>query len=201
MDNTHKIRIMIVDDHPIFRAGLKMVLRYSGVDCEVMAEAESVMQSVEYLKAHGHDIDLLMLDFFLTDGIASDVLNVVETYCPEVKVLLLSGEVLPPKVMAQILDRVDGFIGKTVKPDEMKQRIDALFGAHGDSVADSDELSEREMEVVRLCAKGLTAREIGEKLHIGKRTVETHKERIFLKLGLKSTKELINYAFRHGLTE
>ena len=201
MDNAHKIKIMIVDDHPIFRTGLKMALRYSGVDCEVVAEAESVLQSVEYLKAQGPDIDLLMLDFFLTDGTAYDVLKAVETYRPGLKVLLLSGEVLPPKMMAQMQGRIDGFIGKSVKPDEMKRHIEALFGSRGDSIADSDELSEREIEVVRLCAKGLSAREIGEKLYIGKRTVETHKERIFLKLGLKSTKELINYAFRHGLIE
>ena len=90
-----------------------------------------------------------------------------------------------------------------MKPDELKQRIEALFGHSLKPSTDSDteELSKREIEVIRLCTKGLTASEIGDKLHISKRTVETHKERIFLKLGLKSTKELINYAFRNGLTE
>lgn len=203
MDNERKINIMIVDDHPIYRVGLKMSLRYSGVAGTVVAEAENVMQATEYLKGHGSDLDLLMLDFFLTDGTAYDVLDAVKTYCRGVKVLLISGEVLPATVMRQVEGRIDGFIGKTVKPDEMRQRIETLFGASSglDMENNSDELSEREIEVIKLCAKGLTAREIGEKLHIGKRTVETHKERIFLKLGLKSTKELINYAVRHGLTE
>ena len=203
MDNERKINIMIVDDHPIYRVGLKMSLRYSGVAGTVVAEAENVMQATEYLKSHGSDLDLLMLDFFLTDGTAYNVLDAVKTYCRGVKVLLISGEVLPATVMRQVEGRIDGFIGKTVKPDEMRQRIETLFGASSglDMENNSDELSEREIEVIKLCAKGLTAREIGEKLHIGKRTVETHKERIFLKLGLKSTKELINYAVRHGLTE
>lgn len=86
-----------------------------------------------------------------------------------------------------------------------KQRIDALFGApfnpHDAEEIWPDGLSEREVEVIKLCAKGLTAKEIADKLFIGKRTVETHKERIFVKLDLKSTKELINYAFRSGLME
>lgn len=194
---------MIVDDHPIYRVGLKMSLRYSGVAGTVVAEAENVMQATEYLKSHGSDLDLLMLDFFLTDGTAYDVLDAVKTYCRGVKVLLISGEVLPATVMRQVEGRIDGFIGKTVKPDEMRQRIETLFGTSSglDMENNSDELSEREIEVIKLCTKGLTAREIGEKLHIGKRTVETHKERIFLKLNLKSTKELINYAFRSGLME
>lgn len=203
MDNERKINIMIVDDHPIYRVGLKMSLRYSGVAGTVVAEAENVMQATEYLKSHGSDLDLLMLDFFLTDGTAYDVLDAVKTYCRGVKVLLISGEVLPATVMRQVEGRIDGFIGKTVKPDEMRQRIETLFGTSSglDMENNSDELSEREIEVIKLCTKGLTAREIGEKLHIGKRTVETHKERIFLKLNLKSTKELINYAFRSGLME
>lgn len=203
MDNERKINIMIVDDHPIYRVGLKMSLRYSDVAGTVVAEAENVMQATEYLKSHGSDLDLLMLDFFLTDGTAYDVLDAVKTYCRGVKVLLISGEVLPATVMRQVEGRIDGFIGKTVKPDEMRQRIETLFGTSSglDMENNSDELSEREIEVIKLCTKGLTAREIGEKLHIGKRTVETHKERIFLKLNLKSTKELINYAFRSGLME
>ena len=202
-NNGHTIRVLLVDDHPIYRVGLKMSLRYSEVDCEVVAETESVQQTVDYLKAHSHDIDLMMLDFFLTDGTAKDVMHAVDTYCPGLKVLLLSGEVVHPAVLQMAEQHIDGFISKTMKPDELKQRIEALFGHSLKPSTDSDteELSEREIEVIRLCTKGLTASEIGDKLHIGKRTVETHKERIFLKLGLKSTKELINYAFRHGLTE
>lgn len=202
-NNGHTIRVLLVDDHPIYRVGLKMALRYSGVDCEVVAETDNVQQTVDYLKAHSHDIDLMLLDFFLTDGTAKDVMHAVDTYCPGLKVLLLSGEVVHPAVLRMSEEHIEGFINKNVKPDELKQRIEALFGqaSRHDEDSDSEELSEREIEVIKLCAKGLTANEIGERLHIGKRTVETHKERIFLKLGLKSTKELINYAFRHGLTE
>ena len=205
MDNEHTIRTIIVDDHPLYRVGLKMVLRYSNANCEVVAEAESVRQALDYLTAHAHELDLLMLDFFLPDGTALDVLQFMETHCPEMKVLLISGETMPPTVLRMVEDRIDGFISKKVKPEEMKQRIDALFGAPSNP-HDADEiwpdgLSEREVEVIRLCAKGLTAKEIADKLFIGKRTVETHKERIFVKLDLKSTKELINYAFRSGLME
>lgn len=203
MDKAHKIKVLVVDDHPLYRVGLKMALRYSNTNCEVVAEAESVWQAKECLKKKGHEIDLLMLDYFLIDGTAPEVLQAAEEHCPGMKILLLSGEVLPPTVMQAVEGRIDGFIGKTVKPEEMKKSIETLFDtpSEHETEANAEELTEREMEVIRLCAKGLSAKEIGEMLHIGKRTVETHKERIFLKLGLKSTSELINYAFRHGLTE
>ena len=203
MEHEQKIKVLIVDDHPLYRVGMKMALRYSESGCEVVAEAENAAQAIDYMAAHGKNVDLMLLDFFLGDGTAMDVLRKVREYCPAMKVLLISGETIPPAVLQAAGGRIDGFIGKSVKPEEMKRRIEALFGqaSKHDEDSDAEELSEREIEVIKLCAKGLTANEIGERLHIGKRTVETHKERIFLKLGLKSTKELINYAFRSGLME
>ena len=178
-NNGHTIRVLLVDDHPIYRVGLKMSLRYSEVDCEVVAEKESVQQTVDYLKAHSHDIDLMMLDFFLTDGTAKDVMHAVDTYCPGLKVLLLSGEVVHPAVLQMAEQHIDGFISKTMKPDELKQRIEALFGHSSKPNEDNDteELSEREIEVMRLCAKGLTASEIGNKLHISIKALILHAAR------------------------
>jgi len=206
MNNEHKIKVLIVDDHPLYRVGLKMTLRYSGLQCEVVAEAESVKQTTQYLKEHGNEIDLMMLDFFLSDGTAKDVVNVAETCCPQLKILLLSGEAMHPTVMTMVEKHIDGFISKTVKPDELKLRIEALFpnNENKEDVAKEgliDDLSPRELEIIRLCATGKTASEIAETLFISKRTVESHKDRIFSKLNLKSTAEIIQYAFRNGLIE
>ncbi|MCR5013804.1 MAG: response regulator, partial [Bacteroidales bacterium] len=118
-----KIQILIVDDHPLYRVGLKMTLRYSGINCEVIAETENVLQTTEYLKEHGQEPDLMMLDYFLSDGTAKDVVTVAEACCPKLKILLLSGEVMHPTVMQLAEKHIDGFISKTVKPDELKLRI------------------------------------------------------------------------------
>lgn len=201
-----KIQILIVDDHPLYRVGLKMTLRYSGINCEVIAETENVLQTTEYLKEHGQEPDLMMLDYFLSDGTAKDVVTVAEACCPKLKILLLSGEVMHPTVMQLAEKHIDGFISKTVKPDELKLRIEALFPDNedeedNDSTNPIDGLTSRELEIIRLCAAGKSASEIAKALFISKRTVESHKDRIFNKLNLKSTAEIIQYAFRKGLIE
>ncbi len=201
METNRKIRVMIVEDHPMYRVGLRMSLSYFGSDMEVVAEAEDVHRAVEFLQDHGKEIDLIMLDFFLPDGTGIDVASVAKSVSPETKILLISGDVFNPTIIRMAEGRVDGIIGKTVKPEELKMYIESMFkgGAHTMNVGGSESLSSRELEIVRLCADGKTAQEIAETLHISKRTVEAHKVRIFSKLNCKSTAELVNYAFRNGL--
>ena len=201
METNRKIRVMIVEDHPMYRVGLRMSLSYFGSEMEVVAEAEDVHRAVEFLQDHGKEIDLIMLDFFLPDGNGMDVANVAKTVSPETKVLLITGDALNPTILHTVEGQVDGVIGKTVKPEELKMCIESMFkgGGLNKNVGGSESLSSRELEIVRLCAEGKTAQEIAETLNISKRTVEAHKVRIFNKLNCKSTAELVNYAFRNGL--
>ena len=108
---------------------------------------------------------------------------------------------------------INGFISKNVTSQELSLIIDSIFHGHDCfdkslSVLDEnkphedekeEKLSQREVDVMRLCAKGLTAKQIAEELHISPRTVEKHKDRLFNKLCLNSTVELVNYAIRKGL--
>ena len=201
METNRKIRVMIVEDHPMYRVGLRMSLSYFGSDMEVVAEAEDVHRAVEFLQDHGKEVDLIMLDFFLPDGNGMDVANVAKTVSPETKVLLITGDALNPTILHTVEGQVDGVIGKTVKPEELKMCIESMFkgGGLNKNAGASESLSSRELEIVRLCAEGKTAQEIAETLNISKRTVEAHKVRIFSKLNCKSTAELVNYAFRNGL--
>ena len=204
MDRERPIRVLIVDDHPVYVVGLRMALRYSNSGCEVVGEMPNVRQAVAYLEAHGKDIDLVLLDYFLSDGTGMDVLRVVHTICPQVKVLLISGGVLDQDIIGTVEGYIDGFVSKNVNPDELKMRIDAIFRHQSwrnrkSEENDKDVLSPRELEIIRFCAQGKSAREVAESLNLSRRTVEAHKNRIFSKLNCKSTAELVNYAFRNGL--
>lgn len=210
MEPQKKIKILIVEDHPLYRVGIHMSLSYSGLNAVVLSEAENRRQAVEYIVHHAEEIDLILLDYFLPDGNGLDVIRVSKNYCPNAKIILLSGEIHNPTVVKLTENEVDGYIGKDVSPAELKVRIEALF-AYPNRVADNplnntkskfdDILSEREIEIIRLCASGLTAQQIADKLKLSRRTVEAHKSNIFGKLDCKSTAELVQYAFRNGLID
>ena len=169
----------------------------------MVAEAEIVRQAVELLHAIDLGIDLVLLDYYLPDGTGGDVIETAKKAFPDVKILLITGYHLDDSAMSTVEEAIDGYIGKTVKPEELKTCIDALFRDRDSSKAEgvSVTLSSRELQIVRLCVKGLTAQEIADVLNLSKRTVEGHKERIFSKLNCKSTVELVNYAYRNGLAD
>ncbi|MBO7084223.1 MAG: response regulator transcription factor [Bacteroidales bacterium] len=200
MNSNSNIKVLIVEDHPMYRVGMRMALRYSQSGCEVAAEAENVRQAVDFLQEHGQETDLILLDYYLPDGTANDVIGVAKSISPVTKVLLITGYQLDASEISKVENNIDGYIGKTVKPEELKVCIQSLFKTReskreGATVT----LSPRELEIVRLCAQGKSAQEIAEALYLSKRTVEGHKNRIFSKLNCKSTIELVNYAYTNGL--
>ena len=200
MNSNSNIKVLIVEDHPMYRVGMRMALRYSQSGCEVAAEAENVQQAVDFLQEHGKETDLILLDYYLPDGTANDVIGLAKSISPVTKVLLITGYQLDASEISKVENNIDGYIGKTVKPEELKVCIQSLFKTReskreGATVT----LSPRELEIVRLCAQGKSAQEIAEALYLSKRTVEGHKNRIFSKLNCKSTIELVNYAYTNGL--
>ena len=201
MNSNSNIKVLIVEDHPMYRVGMRMALRFSESGCEVVGEVENVRQAVDFIQEHGKEIDLILLDYYLPDGTGNDVIRVAKTVSPDIKVLLISGHVLDTSVISNVEDSIDGFIGKMVKPEELRVCINSLFRnrepKRGEDATIT--LSPREVEIVRLCAEGKTAQEIADALNLSKRTVEGHKERIFSKLNCNSTIELVNYAYRNGL--
>lgn len=210
MELQKKIRILIVEDHPLYRVGIRMTLSYSGLNATVVSEAENMKQAVGFIVQHGEEIDLILLDYFLPDGTGLDVIRVAKNYCPQAKIILLSGEIHNPTIVKLTENDVDGYIGKDVSPEALKVRIESLF-SYPNKVVDNNEntakiqsddaLTEREIEIVRLCAAGCTAQQIADQLSLSRRTVEAHKSNIFGKLNCKSTTELVQYAFRNGLVD
>lgn len=207
MLNRQKTRILIAEDHPIYREGLRLSLTLSKLNCEVVAEARNVCEAVEYIERHPNGIDLAMLDFFLPDGNGHDIIKVLKALCPQAKIMLITGEVDNPEVKKVTEENIDGIISKDVQSTELTAIVSDIINVghqdHCDSDPDTDfestDFTKRELEIIQLCVKGLNAKEMAETLCISPRTVEHHKEKIFRKSGCNSALELMKYAMQHGL--
>ena len=206
MTHNPKIGILMVEDHPLYRVGLRMALSYSGLDCVLKAEAENVAQALDYLHQHSDEVDLVLLDYYLPDGTGMDVLKEAKRMFPDIKVLLVSGEDNNPELDAMINAGLNGFVSKDVTPQGLATVITSIFEgkdffghASEEAAQKSESLTQRELDIIRLCALGKTSKEIADELFISARTVESHKNKIFNKLGCDSTTEMVNYAFLNGL--
>ena len=209
-----RIRIMLVDDHPLYRKGTAMALQQMNPRLDIVAEAGSLKEAKEKVD-ESETLDLVLLDLNLPDGNGAELLGYLKKKKPETKVLVISVDLNPKHIVALIDEGINGFISKDVQAEELNEAINAIMlglGYYGkiimtlvDEVATAaDEdiskmLTQRELEVMELCAQGMSAQDIAEKLCLSRRTIEGHKSRIFEKMGFKNVGELINYAFNHGI--
>ena len=207
------IRILIVEDQPICRLGIRMTLTNSGISHKVLAEAETVSQALDFLEQNGHDIDLILLDYMLPDGTGMEVIEDVRRLHLNPKIVILSGEA-GGAIVKQLMDAgVNGYMDKNIRPEELEKVLTTVMNGddytekatmhlQGDIKADMDILStltRREMEIITLCASGMSAKQIADELCITQHSVENHKDSIFKKLHIQSTSELILFAFKVGL--
>ena len=212
MTDSSKIRILLVEDHPLYRVGLRMALSYSESNFTIAEEAKNVKQAVEFIQKHPKEMDVILLDYFLPDGNGIEVVNAAKHYAPDLKILLISADTNNPQIIPLMESGINGFISKDITSQELSLVITSI--CHGHDYFDKTMLeqldvhrqneheetfSERELDIVRLSAQGLTAKQIADKLRISPRTVEKHKDRIFAKFCFKSTVEMVNYAIRKGL--
>lgn len=208
-----EIRILIVEDQPVCRLGIRMTLGGSVIKHRILSEAENVAQAVDILEKHGKDIDLVLLDYMLPDGTGMDVIVAVKRLHLDAKIVILSGEA-GGAILKQLMDAgVNGFMSKSVNPEEIAVVLNSVMQGHDytgeglmriedDLKADYEtmkSLTRREMELVTLCANGLNAKQIAEEMNVTPHSVENMKSTIFAKVGVRSTNELILYAFRVGL--
>jgi DNA-binding NarL/FixJ family response regulator len=209
------IRIALVDDHKMFREGIKSVLA-DEKSISVVAEAgtaENIITDISKCK-----IDVLITDISLPGMSGIELCRFAAKNCPQVKILMLSMHTDEEFVMDSVSSGASGYLSKETGHEELifairKIANGEIYFSHNVSQTiiqgyrkdkksqenPSDTLSQRELEVLKLYAEGLSNVEIAEKLFISVRTVESHKTHILQKTGLKSHVDLVKLAIKHKL--
>jgi DNA-binding NarL/FixJ family response regulator len=209
------IRVLVVDDHAIVRTGLRRVLDAED-DIETVGEAPNAERAV--FEALETKPDVVLMDVVMPGKSGIDGTPALLQAVPETKVLVLSMQDDPHYVREAFEAGASGYVLKEAADTEVVDAVRAvaageryLHPALGAQLvaaeaeerkrAESDPLSEREREVLKLLALGHTNQEIASLLFISVRTAETHRAHIMQKLGLSSRAELVRYALDQGLIE
>ena len=212
------IRVMVVDDHPMWREGVSRDLTAAGYD--VVATSGEGRQAVRIAAAARPDV--VILDLQLPDISGVEVINGLLTEVPGVRILRLSASGEQQDVLDAMKAGATGYLLKSAGPAEFLDAVSRT--AAGDTVftpglaglvlgefrrlavtepagprADAPKLTERETEVLRLVAKGLSYRQIAERLVLSHRTVQNHVQNTLGKLQLHNRVELTRYAIEQGL--
>ncbi|TDQ05851.1 LuxR family two component transcriptional regulator [Labedaea rhizosphaerae] len=208
------VRVFLVDDHGLFRAGVRAELDQITDDVEVVGEAGSVAEAVAGITHRKPDV--VLLDVHMPDGGGAEVLRKVRPELPEVVFLALSVSDAAEDVIAVIRAGARGYVTKTISSQELVQAVvrvsegDAVFsprlagfvldafadrpGAAPISDPELDLLTPRERDVLRLLARGYAYKEIAAELFISVKTVETHVSSVLRKTQLSNRYELSRWA-------
>jgi DNA-binding NarL/FixJ family response regulator len=209
------IRVLVVDDHAVVRAGLRRVLD-AEPDIETVAEAPDAERAV--FEALESSPDVILLDIMLPGKSGIEGLPAIQQAVPAAKVLVLSMQDDPRYVREAFDAGASGYVLKEAADTEVvgavravaagEQYLHPSLGARLVAAdveqrkrALADPLSDREREVLRLLALGHTNQEIAKLLYISVRTAETHRAHIMQKLQLSSRAELVRYALAEGLLD
>jgi two-component system response regulator NreC len=213
VDQPQPLRVVIVDDHSVVRAGLRLLLeRETGI--EPVAEAANAADGIA--RAVEHQPDLVLIDVTMPGESGIDAIPKLQAACPQVRVLVLSMHDDPRYVHGAFSAGASGYVLKEAADAELVGAIRAVAGGatyvnpvlgarmiaadtKQQAEAEADPLSDREHEVLRLLALGHTNQEIAEQLCLSVRTAETHRSHIMCKLRLASRAELVRYALAHAL--
>lgn len=201
------VRILLVDDHPIVRAGLRALLESEGHT--VVAEAASGREAVDSVMRD--EPDVVLMDVSMPDMNGIEATRRIFEHKPHVKILALSMHTDQRYVAAMLHAGASGYLLKEAAIDDLVDALDCVargqqFVGGGVSLppeqrtAAGRALSIREREVLKLLAEGAASKDIALALGIALPTVETHRRQIMKKLGLRSIAELTKWAIREGLT-
>jgi two-component system NarL family response regulator len=203
---TTSIRVLIADDHLIFRMGLKSLLN-NAPDIVVAGEATTGNQTIEKFKDLHPDV--VVLDLRMPDGGGIRALAGIREACHDAKVLVLSSYANEEEVYQALQAGASGYVLKDVGPDELTGAIRQVYSGKRwiqsciqPILADREdrhELTPRELEVLRLLVRGLTNREIARVLGNSENTVRNHTIHIFAKLYVSDRAEAVSAALQRGI--
>lgn len=203
----NKIKVLLADDHTIVLEGLRAVLN-SNPEIEVVAEVNNGKQVLDFVSSNRVDIAVLDINMPEMDGLSCA--KRIKHDHPNTKVIILT--MYAQKIFTDEIIKI-GVDGCLLKNNTGKELVDAIFRvASGKSYYDliktftsaSEEiaqfrLSEREVEIIKLIAEGLSSSEIADKLYVAENTVKTHRKNILRKTGQHSTSQLIQFARNNQL--
>jgi DNA-binding NarL/FixJ family response regulator len=214
------IDILLVDDHKIVRDGIKALLFTNGL-INIVGECEDGNQVLEFLE--NNRVDIILMDINMQDINGIDCTKMVIDKHPTIKVIALtmhieegyiskilksgaSGYILKNTGKAELIDAIkkvnngENYFSKEVS-NVMMNKYMKKSGVRksSSSLASVDDLTKREVEILGLIAEEMTNNEIGEKLFISPRTVDTHRRNLLQKLGVKNTAGLVKFAIQNGV--
>lgn len=207
------IRIGIVDDHAVVRAGLRQLLSEE-VDLRVTAEGATGREALDI--ARSGEVDVLLLDLSMPDRSGVDALTAIKARCPDLPVLILSGFPEAHYASTMLRQGASGYLNKECDPAEIATAVRTVFRgrryitpALAELLADGlaggldkpahESLSARELQVFLRLAQGETVGAIAEAMCLSVKTVSTYRSRVMDKLKLQSNSDLTYYALHNGL--
>jgi two-component system, NarL family, invasion response regulator UvrY len=209
------IKVLIADDHPIVRQGLRQIL--SGIpDMAVAGEAVNAQETLDQVRAGGWDV--LVLDITMPDRSGFDILKELKHEQPELPVLVLTIHGEEQLAVRVLRAGASGYLTKENAPAELVKAIRKVVGggkyisrglaetlAFGLDTASErprhEALSDREFQVMQMMAGGKTLAEIAGELSLSAKTVSTYRTRLLEKMNLTTNAEIIRYAIENGLIE
>lgn len=209
------IRIIIADDHQLFREGLANLLADSA-DIEILAQAENGHEAISKTKELGPDVVLMDIGMPVLDGVEATRQLIKEL--PNTKVVALSMHANKQYIKGMFEAGASGYLFKNCAYDELIKAIRTVYsgkkylsdaiteimiqdylGKEEDLPLTDSELTERESEILKLIAEGVSVSDISDKLFVSIKTIGTHKQHILEKLNLKSTTDIVKYAIKKGI--
>jgi len=208
MGSLRVVRVVLADDHPIWRSGVKNDL---GENFHVVGEAGDADEAIAEIRAH--EPDLVVCDLNMPGG----GIKVVKECAEDARIVMLTVSEAERDLLDAVAAGAVGYLVKSTPPDELRQQL--WNAAQGEPVFSPqlaslvlgefrrmakasgpvEPLSDREREVLQYVARGHTYKEIGAELFIAEKTVENHVRNILKKLHLNRKQELIRYALEHGI--
>ncbi|MCX5839188.1 MAG: response regulator transcription factor [Deltaproteobacteria bacterium] len=206
------IRVIIVDDHPVVRRGLKQIIA-AEQDMQVVGEAENAREALRVIRETA--CDAVVLDINLPDASGLDVLSQLKSEHPTLPVLIMSFHDEKPYALRVLKAGASGYLMKNSIPEELIKAIRKITSggkyispSFAETLASEltsletplhEKLSNREFQILCLIASGKSLKEIGEALFISGKTVSTYRARILEKMGMSNNSDLARYALEHHL--